>query len=615
MLGLKVKSLNSLDVPSELLVDVVMEKKLDELDEDNLLDISRDLVKFFLTPQSVTTLAGYIELWANIRPLKMELYADLAYQLLQLKIEPTFKKALLQKADCSFLRFCYLSHVFTIEDIKQRVAADPPQAFFFVPELGITKGALEFSDILKDDELLELLQKNDWEMFRDLIEYGYTANTLEYAIKFDDLKLMLKIWKGDEYYLNMKMDENKWEATEWKCYNPLSFAARYGAIDCFRYLLKRGAEPDENICENAVIGGNKEIIEAAASMEGDFLECLKPAAMYHRYDIFDWIIANYQTEKLQISTAVAYANWPAFLFCAANGADIRDTNFDYTSALHWAAYWGIPYVMEVCLSDSRAQIDYVDGYKMTPLIWAALEGNIDMIEMLLKKGAKLDACPTTTPLIEAVRNGHQEAAEYLLSQGDDIEMSDKYGFTVLHVVPFYGNVQFAQMLLDNGAILDAESDKKQTPLHIAAKHGSLQLCKLFLKKGAEIDAQDINEETPLFYAVRNNQPAIVKFLVNNGADITIKNSKKNQVIHIAAKVGNEETVIFLLTKGANPREVGYDNRQPIEYAANQNIQEILLDNGAIVVKRHLIEITKSMVFKTVLVCIIIIILVSLIQFI
>lgn len=611
MLGLKVKNLTSIEVPSELLTDVVMEKKLDELDDSNILDTAKELCSVFITPASVTTLAGYIELWANIRPLNMELYAQLAYELIQQNIDPIFKKALLDKAEFSFLRFCYLEHVFTMDDIKKKIDADQNQAFFFVPELGITKGARDFNDIIDDQELLPMLQENDWAMFRDLIEYGYTANTVEYAIKYDDLDLMLKLWKGDDYYVDMKIYENSWDALEWRSYNSLSFAARYGAINCFRNLLKRGARPDENLCENAVIGGNKEIIEAAAAMQGDFNECLKPAAMFHRYDVFDWIIANYETEKLEISYPCAYANWLAFLFCAANDSDIRSTNNDFTSALHWAAYWGIPYVMEICLSDQRANLNFIDGNKMTPLLWAAIEGNTEMVQMLLDKGASLNADTVSTPLVEAVRNGHYELAQYLIDIGADVLDTDKNGFSVLHTVCFYGDAKLAQMLIASGASLEDVSDDGQTPLHTAAAHGCLDICKLYIKKGCDVNALDKNGETPLFYAIRHNHHKIVKLLIVNGANIAVKNDKANQPIHIACKIGNVDTIKYLISKGANIRAPGYDERQPINYAANDEITQLLLDSGAAEHEKKITYLSTGFFVKLVCACLGIIIAITL----
>lgn len=598
MIGLKVNALTKIKIPEELQIEILVEKKLDDIDPDNLESLAQELISYYTTEEELTRLAGYLDLWSTIRPLNQPFYADLAALIVK-NVDDSFKFALLEKTRFSFLRLLFNAGVFSLDEIRRKCAAEPNQSFFFVPELGITNAAIQFNDILEDEEILEHLMKDDWAMYRDLVEYGYFTSTLEYAIKFDNLDLLREIWKGDDYYTSMEVDENCWEKGDWPPCNPLSLAARFGSINCFRNMIERGSKPDENICENAIIGGNKEIIETVAHLGGDFVEGLKAAAQYHRFDVFDWILAAYNPEMVDICLPASYANWLVFLFCAANGSDIRSlTEENYETAVHWAAYWGIPYIMEICLSDDRCNVDVCDGMNMTPLTWAAIEGNLTVGKMLVDEGANVVGFnKQSSPLLEAVKNNHYAFAKYLLEKGADIELVDEEHNSVLHNVAFWGDAKLAQMLIQNGASLDVVNKVKDTPLHYAAFHGANDIVRLYLKKGAEIDCEGYKKNTPLIDAVKMGWMDVVRTLVTNKCDINKKNYKENNALHYAAASYNNEIVEYLVSKGADVRAMNYDGKTPIDYSVSEITTEILVGNGAVLHQRKWKQLSPNFYYK------------------
>ena len=64
----------------------------------------------------------------------------------------------------------------------------------------------------------------------------------------------------------------------------------------------------------------------------------------------------------------------------------------------------------------------------TPLIWAVREGNREIIEVLIAKGANVNARDKgkhlSTPLIHASIIGSEEIAELLIAKGADINLRD-----------------------------------------------------------------------------------------------------------------------------------------------------------------------------------------------
>jgi len=91
----------------------------------------------------------------------------------------------------------------------------------------------------------------------------------------------------------------------------------------------------------------------------------------------------------------------------------------------------------------------------TPLVRAAERGHRDVVELLLDRGAPVDApCPCAggeTPLWAAIANGSLDAAALLLARGADPDAASFAGHAPLHVAAIRGCADGAALLLAHGA--------------------------------------------------------------------------------------------------------------------------------------------------------------------
>jgi hypothetical protein len=87
-----------------------------------------------------------------------------------------------------------------------------------------------------------------------------------------------------------------------------------------------------------------------------------------------------------------------------------------------------------------------------------------------------------SPLMMACLRGHAEVARQLVARGADV---NKIGWTPLHYAATNGHVQIMQMLLDENAYIDAESPNGTTSLMMAAMYGTPAAVKLLLEAGAD----------------------------------------------------------------------------------------------------------------------------------
>jgi cytohesin len=153
----------------------------------------------------------------------------------------------------------------------------------------------------------------------------------------------------------------------------------------------------------------------------------------------------------------------------------------------------------------------------TPLHGAATFGHKEIVELLIAKGADVNAkggvIKGTIPLHKAASNGHKEVAEVLIAKGADVNAKSENGITPLH---YAASKEIAELLLAKGANVNAKNDGDYTPLHGAAYRGHKEIAELLISKGADVNAADRDRYTPLDLAIRNDETETADLLRKHG---------------------------------------------------------------------------------------------------
>ena len=160
--------------------------------------------------------------------------------------------------------------------------------------------------------------------------------------------------------------------------------------------------------------------------------------------------------------------------------------------------------------------------------------------------------------------------------------------TPLHYSAGFGHIGATELLLVRGAELNAQNNQHCTPLHYASYNGHTITVKQLCSRQANVKAKNTRLFEPIHYAAYNNRIATIPLLLAHGADLNAKDEDERHAIHIAAMQGHAETINLLIHHKAKSYIPDTFKRTPLHFAANEGhtaAMDCLLDHGASVSAR------------------------------
>ncbi len=224
----------------------------------------------------------------------------------------------------------------------------------------------------------------------------------------------------------------------------------------------------------------------------------------------------------------------------------------------------------------------------TPLHLVATIGDVGIARMLLQHGARPDAPDDLgiSPLYLACESGHLDMVRLLVSKGADIHRKANIymnnsrtlfrGRTMLHAAALNDNANLMRYLLSLGLPPDEKDSYGITPLFIASEQGHINTMRVLLDTGASPHVRCsipssgslhvIKQRTPLHAAIFSNSVKAIDLLVNHGADIDAADSNGITPLHMAAMLGYSSIIKRLLSRGARPDVKDLRGLTPLDYA-------------------------------------------------
>ena len=270
-------------------------------------------------------------------------------------------------------------------------------------------------------------------------------------------------------------------------------------------------------------------------------------------------------KRTALHFACEWGNVDCVQFLLEHGSNLKAVDSKGNNALHRAIRCGqwrsCQRTTEILLkhaaddhADNRDNIiNAANKEGWTALHFAAVYGDLSLVEMLLKFGFAIDAINNNgeTPLHLAT---DVSIVKLLVERGADTRIANKEGDTVLHVAAHYSGYSdlIVEFLLDqNFADVHSPNARGKTPLHLTSESLQCEKAEMLLQKGAQVNAMDNEGCTPLHVAIRDSySPTFWQVLIERGADVNAADKKGNTVLHMAAdKPRGQDLLSFLIERG------------------------------------------------------------------
>lgn len=355
------------------------------------------------------------------------------------------------------------------------------------------------SDVAADEGqsvLLAAVRTGDMKLILFLIDNGADINA-ESAWFYGHTPLEAAVVSGDielvRLLLDHKADPNA-HGTE-----PLLAAARTASYDIMKLLLDRGADV------NKANAGGRTVIQ-------------------HMVDDGKW-----ERDIVELLLKRG-ANRTDALPAIAESGDIE---------------------LAKTLLDLGVDINATQQFKLSALATAALAGNVDMVGLFLGYGANdrsgalhaavRAAHPTLVRLL--IRAGADVNSQHKTYGGSS---------SVMEEAAIQGNLEIIRLLLDSGAKVEAKEETddtttrtstRTTALQYAAIHGHLSVVHELVRRGADVNAPawSDNQRTALEGAAEHGRLDTVQFLINMQANV-----HTSRGLHFARKEGHDAVVELLM---------------------------------------------------------------------
>ncbi|KAJ5069204.1 hypothetical protein M0811_11822 [Anaeramoeba ignava] len=249
--------------------------------------------------------------------------------------------------------------------------------------------------------------------------------------------------------------------------------------------------------------------------------------------------------------AVFYKHMNCVEELVKRGADVGEETGNFCQAMHLAAQQGWKEGLGFLIKN-KADVNAISVNSLLSLGKVGEDENFENQEVkkLAKKSLKnkqtlgreeeYDPEFISTPLHFACRYGQHEAAEFLISQGANVDQRNKFG---------------------------AKS------MHIAAKYGHVECISVLVRNNANVDDQDFQNYTAIFYAVREGHRNVVEKLISLGTDAKHVDDEQWNLIHLAAFFGHAQIITMLIDLGVDSQAQTARTQTPLHIAANEKNEE------------------------------------------
>lgn len=171
-------------------------------------------------------------------------------------------------------------------------------------------------------------------------------------------------------------------------------------------------------------------------------------------------------------------------------------------------------------------------------LWTTSWNSLEQLQSCVEYGANPN---DPYMLYTASENGLFDVAKYVLENGTDPNADNGMDTSPLMTAVRRGYLDIAQLLIESGSDVNYEDNTFGSIISMAAMSSS-NLTTLLIDAGVNVNSVDLEGNTPLMNAVSNNQIQCAKILLKSGANTSMKNNDGETARDLAVKSSNEQLI-------------------------------------------------------------------------
>lgn len=231
----------------------------------------------------------------------------------------------------------------------------------------------------------------------------------------------------------------------------------------------------------------------------------------------------------------------------------------------------------------------IDEY-MTPLKTAAACGHLNIVKVLVERGAEVYSNPMASypAVMDAAWNKQEEIVNYFLNEIPEKAVGTNGLGVTINLAARQGWTEIVREHIERDPLaVHQRGWIGDTPLHWPCHNGFGDIVKLLIDNGADIEADEINwlGGKPLHWA-SEHAPNTTKILLEHGANVNSRNEKEDSpcygrtpLIHNATQREDcSEITEMLLKAGADLNAIDKKGKTALQWAKekkNTKIESIL----------------------------------------
>jgi len=151
-------------------------------------------------------------------------------------------------------------------------------------------------------------------------------------------------------------------------------------------------------------------------------------------------------------------------------------------------------VFDLLLKHPDTDINILNGYQETPLMYVSLMGDLNRAKALVARGATIN----------------------------------QLGWTPLHYAAAKGQVRVVEFLLEQGALPNSPAPNGESPIMMAASVGAIDTVQLLIKAGADPTAIDMNGNDAITTARDKGHTQLSQALEKIARERSLREQKESQ---------------------------------------------------------------------------------------